>query len=246
MAEIRKRIRAIFFDLDETLLDDDRCMRQAVARTCATLGKRYPQIEPKRLETTYLHVSYELWSSYGSVPRTSSAGSSGGRDLRLEVWGEALTIYGLPARDLIIEAVDLYRQERIATYCLFPDVHEVLQALHPRYILGLISNGPRDTQREKVDATGLGAYLNILVVSGELGVGKPESGIFLKALESAQVIPAEAIYVGDSLTSDVAGAKNVGMYATWINRKKVAKPEDAPSPDLEINTLWDIIPLLAP
>ena len=246
MAEIRERVRAVFFDLDETLLDDDRCMRKAVARTCATLGKHYPQIEPKRLESTYLHVSNKLWTSYGSVPRTSSTGDSGGIDIRLEVWGRALTVYGLPHQDLAIEAVDLYSQERRASYYLFSDVHEVLHALREKYILGVISNGPGDTQREKVHVTGLGAYMHVLVVSGELGVGKPESGIFLKALESAQVIPAEAIHVGDSLTSDVVGAKGVGMYAVWINRKKIAKPQNVPSPDLEINTLRDLIPLLSP
>jgi len=246
MAEIRERVRVVFFDLDETLLDDDHCMRKAVARTCATLGKRYPQIKPKILESTYLRVSSELWTSYGSVPRTYSTGDSGGIDIRLEVWSQALTVYGLPNQDLAIEAVDLYSQERRAGYCLFPDVHEVLQALRQRYILGLISNGPVDTQREKVHVTGLGAYLHILMISGELGVGKPDSGIFLKALESAQVIPEEAIHIGDSLTSDVAGAKGVGMYAIWLNRKKVPKPKDAPSLDLEIHTLWDLVPLLSP
>jgi len=245
MAEIRKRIRAVFFDLDETLLDDDCCMHEAVARTCATLGKRYPQIEPNRLATTYVRVSDELWTGYGNVPRTSSTGSSGGRDIRLEVWGKALAVYGLPTQDLAIEAVDLYSQERRASYELFLDVHEVLQALYQKFILGVISNGPGDTQREKVHVTGLGAYLHVLVISGELGVGKPESGIFLKALEYAQVIPGEAIYVGDSLTSDVVGAKGIGMYAVWLNRKKATKPQNVPSPDLEINTLRDLIPLLS-
>jgi len=246
MEEIRKRVRAVFFDLDETLLDDDRCMREAVTRTCAALGKRYPQIEPKRLETIYIHVSDELWTSYGSVPQTYGTGESGGRDIRFEVWGKALMVYGLPTQDLAVDAVDLYSQERRASYCLFPDAHEVLHALREKYILGVISNGPGDTQREKVHVTGLGAYLHVLVVSGELGVGKPDPGIFLEALESVQVTPEEAIYVGDSLTSDVVGAKGVGMYAVWINRKGVAKPQNAPSPDFEISTLRELIVLLVP
>ena len=245
MAEISGRVRAVFFDLDETLLDDDRCMREAVARTCATLAKRYPHIEPTQLEATYVRVAAEWWTSSGSVPRASSSGGSGGRDIRLEVWSKALMIYGLPIQHLAIEATDLYSQERRAGYCLFPDAKEVLHALHQRFILGVISNGPRDTQRQKLDVTGLGAYLDVVVISGELGVGKPDSGIFLEALESAQVTPGEALYVGDSLASDVAGAKGVGMYAAWLNRKKVARPQNTPSPDLEIGTLQDLIPLLA-
>jgi putative hydrolase of the HAD superfamily len=246
MAEIRKRVRAVFFDLDETLLDEDRCMREAIARTCAALGTRYPQIEPRRLETNYINAAEELWKSYGSVPQTSDTGSTNGRDLRLEVWGKALTIHGLPGKDAATEAVDLYSQERRATYQLFPEVHEVLQTLHEKFILGLISNGSGDTQREKVEVTGVADYLHIVMVSGELGIGKPDSGIFLKALEAAQAIPEEAIHIGDSLAYDVAGARDTGIYAIWINRKRSTKPQNTPNPDLEINTLQALIPLLTP
>ena len=63
--------------------------------------------------------------------------------------------------------------------------------------------------------------------------------------DDPQVAPEEALHVGDSLTSDVAGAKGVGMYAVWINRKKVARPQNAPSPDSEIDNLQDVVPLLA-
>ena len=81
-------------------------------------------------------------------------------------------------------------------------------------------------------------------VSGDVGVGKPESGIFIRALESAQVMPREAIYVGDSLTWDIAGAKSAGMHGVWINRKRVSKPRDATQPDIEITSLRDLIPIL--
>lgn len=246
MTEIRKRIRAVFFDLDETLLDDDRCMREAIARTCATLATRYPDIKPVQLEAAYMRVAEEWWLSSGSVPRTSDSGSTNGRDIRIEVWSDALKAYGLPDRDLAVKAADLYSQERRAGYCLFPDVGEVLDALHQRFILGVITNGPGDTQIEKVQVTGIAPYLRVFAVSGVLRVGKPESGIFLKALEYARCPPGQALHVGDSLTSDIAGAKGVGMYAVWINRNRVDRPQNAPNPDLVIYSLSDLIPLLTP
>ena len=246
MAEISKCVRAVFFDLDETLLDDDRGMREAVARTCATLGKRYPQIKPSQLEATYLRVSEEWWTRSRSVPRSSGRDTSAGKDIRLEVWSKALATYGLPMRNLAIEAVDLYSQERRAGYRLFPDTRDVLGALHRRFILGVITNGPPDTQLEKLRITGIRAYLDVFVVSGELGMGKPDSGIFHKALEIAQTTPREALHVGDSLASDIAGAKSAGMYTVWVNRRKIAKPQDAPTPDVEIDTLRDLVPLLTP
>lgn len=246
MAEISERVRAIFFDLDETLIDDDRCMREAIARTCTTLGKLHPQLEPDRLEATYTEAANKWWTSSGSVPRASGSSSTSGRDIRVEVWGKALEAYGLSNPDIAVEAADIYAQERSDGYSLFPEVSDVLGTLRQKYVLGIISNGPADTQREKLHVTGLIPYLHTIVISGELGVGKPDSGIFLKALESVRVNPEEAIHVGDSLTADIAGARNVGMYAVWINRSRVARPLDAPGPDIEIYSLWDIIPLLTP
>jgi len=244
MAEISKRVRAVFFDLDETLVDDDRCMREAVARTCRALGGLHPQIEPERLEAAYLRVADDWWTSRGSVPRTSGSASTNGRDIRIEVWGETLKTCGLPDQDLAVTAADVYSQERRSGYCLFPEAEEVLHALQPRFILGVITNGPGNTQREKLHVTGIIPYLRTFVISGELGVGKPDSGIFLKALESVEAKPGEAVHIGDSLTSDVAGAKNVGMYAVWINRNRADRPQNAPVPDLEISTLGELMPLL--
>lgn len=244
MSSLWESMRAIFFDIDETLLDDDKCMREAVARTCVTLGKRYPQINPIQLEDTYLNISNQWWTNSSSVPRASESGSSSGRDIRIEVWGKALLSYGLQHQNLAIEVADLYSKERRATYKPFPEAYDILSILRRTFNLGIISNGPISTQREKLQIIGLGHFFDVIVVSGELGIGKPEPGIFLKALELMGVTPNEALYVGDSLTLDVLGAQNVGMYAIWINRGKVNKPKDAPTPELEISALSDLIPPL--
>jgi putative hydrolase of the HAD superfamily len=246
MSNLWKSVRVIFFDLDETLLDDDQCMREAVVRTCITLSRRYPQIDPMQLEETYLNISNQWWTNSGSVPQASGSGSSSGRDIRIEVWGKAILSCGLQHQNLAIEAADLYSDERRATYKPFPEVHDVLSNIRQKYNLGIISNGPISVQREKLQIIGLVHFFDVIVVSGELGIGKPEPGIFLKALELMEVAPKEALYVGDSLTSDVLGAQNVGMYAIWVNRGKVNKPQDAPTPELEISTLNDLIPLLNP
>ena len=246
MTNLGKSVCAIFFDLDETLLDDNRCMREAVARTCSTLAKRYPQIDLIQLEATYLNISNEWWTNSGSVPRASGSGSSSGRDIRREVWGKAIASCGLRHQKLAIEAADLYSKERRATYKSFPEAYDVLSNLRQKFNLGIISNGPISVQREKLQIAGLGHFFEVIVVSGELGIGKPEPGIFLKALELMRVAPKEALHVGDSLTSDILGAQNVGMYAIWINREKVDKPQDAPTPELEIGTLNELIPLLNP
>jgi putative hydrolase of the HAD superfamily len=246
MSKLREPVRVIFFDLDETLLDDDRCMREAVARTYSTLTKRHPQIDLVQLEPTYLKISYEWWINSGSVPRVSGSGSSSGRDIRIEVWGQSIASCGLQCQDFAIEAADLYSEERRATYKAFSEVYDVLSNLRQKFKLGIISNGPISVQREKLQIIGLNRFFEVVVVSGELGIGKPEPGIFLKALGLMKVAPTEAVYIGDSLTSDILGAQNVGMYTIWINRQKVDRPQDAPTPELEVSTLDDLISILSP
>lgn len=243
MSEMRDSVRAVFFDLDETLVDDDRCMRVAVAQTCKRLAERYPQIAPGQLEATYLRVANEWWADSGSVPRTSTSGTSDGRAIRTEVWGKSLVTCGLVDQRVATEVADIYSQERKATYCLFSEVDEVLKMLHKTFVLGVITNGP-DTQREKIDSTSLADYMDVVIISGEVGVGKPEPEIFTRTLTSVQISPREAIYVGDSLTWDIAGAKNAGLYSVWINRNQMRRPNDAAQPDIEITTLRDLIPIL--
>jgi HAD superfamily hydrolase (TIGR02253 family) len=243
VSEMYDSVRAVFFDLDETLLDDDRCMRVAVAQTCKKLAERYPQIAPEQLEATYLRVSNGWWTDSGSVPRASVGGTSDGKAIRTEVWGKSLSACGLVNKRMAIEAAGIYSQGRKATYRLFPDVDEVLNTLHKTFVLGVITNGP-DTQREKIDSTSLTDYMDVVIISGEVGVGKPDPGIFTRALISVQVSPREAIYVGDSLTWDIGGAKNAGLYSVWINRNRMRRPHDAAQPDVEITTLRDLIPIL--
>ena len=236
-------IRAVFFDLDETLVDDDRCMRVAVTQTCNKLAELYRQIDPEQLDATYLRVANEWWTDSGSVPRASTSGTSDGRAIRAEVWGKSLVAFGLVAQRVAIEAADIYSEERKATYCLFPEVDEVLNMLHKAFVLGVITNGP-DTQREKIDTTSLAGYMDVVIISGEVGVGKPEPEIFTKALIALRVSPRAAIYVGDSLTWDIAGAKSAGLYSIWINRKRVSRLHNVAKPDTEITTLRDLISIL--
>lgn len=95
--------------------------------------------------------------------------------------------------------------------------------------LGVITNGPYDHQRHKFDMLGLGKYIpdQYLVISGQVGVSKPEEGIF-KAAEKAMGLPPEKLWiVGDSLKHDIEGAKSAGWKTIWFDRSPEGKPEEA-------------------
>lgn len=244
-------VQAIFFDLDDTLLDDDRCWRVAVSLTCTELALRYPSIDRVMLETSYLETSPRLWATFGSAPRTAS-GSSAARDLRLAVWQTVLDGCGVGAPDLPGEAVETYERHRRESYVCFADALPVIQRLRERLRLAVITNGPSEGQREKLDITGLTPFLDLVVVSSDLGVGKPDAAIFRFALNHFGLDPACVWHVGDSLVNDVGGARNAGLGSVWLNRRRphptawgtLATAKDTPSPDHEIATLTELVELL--
>jgi putative hydrolase of the HAD superfamily len=236
-------VQAVFFDLDDTLLDDDRCWRVAVSLTCTELALRHPSVDRTMLETSYMENSPRLWATFGNAPRTAS-GSSAARDLRLAVWQSVLDGCGVEKPGLASEAVDTYERRRRETYVCFADARPVIQRLRERLRVAVITNGPSEGQREKLDITGLTPLLDLVVVSGDLDVGKPETAIFRFALDQLGLDPACVWHVGDSLVNDVGGARSVGLGSVWLNRRRIPPAEDAPSPDHEIATLTELIALL--
>ncbi len=114
---------------------------------------------------------------------------------------------------------------------LQPDVKEALPALARDYRLGVLANQERwirDTMRRD----GLDGYFDVWAVSAELGVEKPEPGIFEHALRQAGVGPERAVMVGDRLDNDIAAAKRVGLHTVWMLRGEA--PDDPTDEQLAV------------
>ncbi|WP_457752162.1 TIGR02253 family HAD-type hydrolase [Thermococcus sp.] len=120
---------------------------------------------------------------------------------------------------------------------VYPDTIPTLEWLkNAGYKLGVVTSGP-EYQRLKLKLTGLHDYFDVIVTRDDVGTIKPEPKIFLYALEILNLEPQEAMMVGDSLSQDVYGAKNVGMKAVWINREGDKGYNMA---DYEIRTLHEL------
>ncbi|WP_099210161.1 TIGR02253 family HAD-type hydrolase [Thermococcus henrietii] len=141
--------------------------------------------------------------------------------------------------------VDLNYEELLRRYPhklhVYPDVVPTLEWLKGNgYRLGVVTSGP-EYQRLKLELTGLDKYFDVIVTREDVKAIKPEPKIFLHALERLGVEPGEALYVGDSLSQDVYGAKHVGMKAVWINRDGSDGYHMA---DYEIRTLHELRKIL--
>ena len=102
--------------------------------------------------------------------------------------------------------------------------------------IGIVTNGPTEVQRAKLELLGVDRLVDFVLVSEEFGVAKPDPAIFREALRFAEVGPEEAIFVGDSVEFDMAGARAAGIPTVWVNRHQRPWTEPGPPPTCQIRT----------
>ncbi len=124
--------------------------------------------------------------------------------------------YGLPWKD---EYVDFYRTCLMRVCRPFEGVVGLLQSLRGRVKIGLLTNAYDGVeQRARIDQAGLTGLFDALVVSGEVGLFKPDPAVFLHVLNLLDVPAQQAVFVGDSIPYDIAGARSAGMQTILFSR----------------------------
>ena len=120
--------------------------------------------------------------------------------------------------DLPLEEVSLFYLEVLSGQRqLLPGALVAVRRLAREFPLALITNGIASVQRGRLSASPLSRYFRALVISEEVGFAKPDPRIFEPALRRIGVAAGEVLYVGDSVTSDMAAARNAGMDFCWFN-----------------------------
>ena len=230
-------IKAVFFDLDGTLCDSDTAWSIAVRETFQLLCKQKPSISEEAIAKAWTTVHQKLFQQLGAGKLSMAEV----RDSRFPCLFKELD---LPTGEIIEELSDFFCSRYLTSLHLYEDV-AVLEELHA-YHVGIITNGAHDahtdSQLSKVQHLGLSERIQSLTISGEIGVRKPNVEIFKVACERADVLPKEAVYVGDTIQNDIVGANWVGMTSVFINRKSdVLTPETADEqPDYAISNLHDV------
>lgn len=101
---------------------------------------------------------------------------------------------------------------------IFPNSPVLLKKLKDMgYIVGVITNGPSILQNHKMDTSGLRPYCDIVVVSGDVGVHKPDPALFAYTADKLGLSCDECVYVGDHPVNDIQGALEAGMKAIRMN-----------------------------
>lgn len=215
--------QALFFDLDDTLYDLRSYWRGRLSEALAQVLARYPHFEHDQMvaqaiaEKVYIEKLPLFLRAQGVDDETLIAHTHAEFG---EAWFERLELYY--------------------------DAVETLQQLRQRFKLGLITNGPSQIQRAKIEQFRLKDLFDLLIVSGEVGVAKPDPGIFQLALEQFELKPEQALYVGDSLEFDLPGAAAANMPFIWMNPRRETLPAELPRPLATIERLAELLPLVQP
>jgi putative hydrolase of the HAD superfamily len=173
-------------------------------------------------------------------------GTLPGERINDRAWRGTLARCGLHDEALVALVSRTFREQERRVARLFPDALPALEALRAAgHRVGLITNGAAVLQRDKVAAVGLDGVLDPVVISSEVGVAKPDRGVFDAAIALGGFQAATTWFVGDNLGVDVLGARRAGLVPVWINRTGRARPEEAPEPDHEVTALTALPGLLA-
>ena len=149
-------------------------------------------------------------------------------------------------RGLVAALADTHRRE-LGQAAHFPAHHgPLLRELSRARRLAVVSNFDYSpTAHDILARTGVADVFVSVVVSDEIGWRKPRPEIFVEALQRVGVRPADALFVGDRLDIDVAGAQQAGMQAAWINRDRTQVPAGVRPPEFELADLDDLRAILA-
>jgi HAD superfamily hydrolase (TIGR01509 family) len=212
-----RTVCAISFDLNDTLVDVSG-IRDAVLRTCNQLARLHPNFNAARLPKAIREVRQTYWPD---VERDWTLGGLSGEAVGLEDWRRTFLSCGYECNeDLAQQTRTIHRRYSRQLVAPFDDVPDVLMRLSASgLILALVTNGAADDQREGLRLLDLERHFATIVISGELGVAKPEPLIFATAVATLRVEPMCIWHVGDNLWTDVAGADGAGLTSVWINRR---------------------------
>lgn len=258
-------IKAVFFDLDDTLLNDRKSIQTAFDVTCEELAHKY-NLDAKVIEEKVRTVAREQYKTYPFYEFTTEIGMNPFEglwgnftdihhykfremgenilDYQTQTWVKGLKDFNI-SEDNALKARDRFKEVRRQSPFLFEETIEVLDTLQKdgKRLL-LLTNGSPTLQFEKLSLTPeLIPYFEHIVVSGNIGYGKPSPVIFAHSIRLMDLKAAEIVMVGDNPNTDIIGASQVGIDTIWIDLNVGNENKDV-HPTHTVKRLRDILPLI--
>lgn len=227
-----RRLRAIFFDIDDTLFSTTVFAEKARRAAIDAMIAHGLQGDRDALMRELAEVIAEFTSNYEHHLDK----------LLLRLPAEALA--GRNPAILVAAGVVAYHETKSQELRVYDDVYEVMRELGKSgLILGIVSAGLTVKQAEKIVRLKITEFLDprAIFISDQIGIGKPNPKLYKKACDAVGVDPREAMYVGDNPRADVEPAKKLGMVSVWMRRSgRHALEPHMPQPDYQIRNFHEL------
>jgi HAD superfamily hydrolase (TIGR01662 family) len=226
-------IKALFFDLDDTLHDSQYPFEKTVEELLPEVAS---ELNMNALYIKFREASDWLWKDY--VAGEMSLVELRTKRMILALKGMDITIDSETAR--LFQNQYEYNQSQLK---MFPEVPNLLEEIKRKGItVGMITNGPVEHQHSKISSLGLKSHIpiDLIFVSDGVGVAKPNPDIFHHVRKHVNLLPHELLYVGDSWENDIVGSSKAGWQSLWFNHRK-REPETNHKPLAVIHNLSNIL-----
>ena len=220
-----RRPKAILFDMDNTILAQERVSPKSWERVFARFASQLGGLDVKRFTDAMNEIRPRLqgdpvWDQWARLNMEAS---------RRELVALVFSHLGVNAGETADEVASAYAEIIEASLEVFPGAMGTLKRIREMGKgMALITNGLSDFQRGKIGRFGLEPFFDCIVIEEEFGVGKPDPRVFQHALGQLAVQPWDAMMVGDNLEADIAGAQSQGIYTVWVDWKSRGLPESSP------------------
>lgn len=217
----------ILFDADETLFHFNSEL--AIKHMFKRLSLQYCDLEYNE----YHELNQQLWTKY----QNHQINIQDIKEQRFAKWSKK---FNLPTSKLNHEFLNSMAE----ISDVLPGAYDTLTSLHEKFKIGIITNGMKDLQDARLLKTDCKKYIDLLIISEEVGVAKPHSGIF-EFTYGKMCYPNKnrVLIVGDNPDSDILGGQNFGFDTCWYNPNKKPTPTFI-SPTFIITHLTDILKIV--
>jgi putative hydrolase of the HAD superfamily len=217
-------IKAVIFDLDDTLYDEKEFVKSGFKVVSSYMAKKCDLDEEK-----FYNLLLSVFSEKG----------------RNNVFDLALKKLNMHEKGIVAEMVRIYR-EHFPNITLFREAQKLLPELKKEYRLGLVTDGIKEVQKNKVEALNIESLFDVITYAVEFG-GKNNAEPFLATLERLKVKPSESIYVDDNPLKGFTAAKKIGVITVRVLKgedENIEIVDEQSKPDFQIRSLRELLAII--
>lgn len=220
-------VKAVLIDIDNTILDFDKCADKAIKQT----AEHYSVILPENYFRVFSECNDKLWHLLEEGIITK-------QDIYDRRWVEIFKRLGIDADGVAFE--EMFRAKIRDIAIPVDGAEELLSYLAEKYPVYCASNASRERQEHRLGSIGFDRYISGMFMSEDIGFQKPAKEFFFACTNALYPLkPSEIVMIGDSVNADIIGAKNFGLKTIWFNFRNEAYDEYNFT-DCTVNSLREI------